>query len=375
MKANLLLVTLLLLTSLPGGAQTKIVIPAGSPEDKALNQIQAENDQQKRISMLEDFVQTYGSNPQAVAYGNWQLAQQYAASDPAKALAYGDKALAAMPNVLEILQSQTDLAQQAKDYPKVVEYAVRGAGVVNGIAKQPKPAGMSDEEFASQTARDKQAAQPVYDYLQAAAYNAVISENDPRKRLALTEKFSSGFSGGKMADQVNALAIASLQEMGDLPRMVAYGDKILAAEPDNVQVLTLMANAFAEDPKGAYLPKADSYARRAIDAAKKNPNPSDASLRITEGFAHEVLGYTLLRQEKTPAAIAELKTAASMLKDDPAKYSITLYRLGFAYAKSNRIAEAKETLAEAVKVQGPFQQASRELLEKVNARPVAKKAN
>ncbi|HMK28858.1 MAG TPA: hypothetical protein VK473_04170, partial [Terriglobales bacterium] len=161
MKANLLLVTLLLLTSLPGGAQTKIVIPAGSPEDKALNQIQAENDQQKRISMLEDFVQTYGSNPQAVAYGNWQLAQQYAASDPAKALAYGDKALAAMPNVLEILQSQTDLAQQAKDYPKVVEYAVRGAGVVNGIAKQPKPAAMSDEESASQTARDKQAAQPV----------------------------------------------------------------------------------------------------------------------------------------------------------------------------------------------------------------------
>ncbi|HXZ80988.1 MAG TPA: hypothetical protein VEG30_13745 [Terriglobales bacterium] len=377
MKAYRLLVvvTLVWFCATAAIAQTKIAIPAGSPEDKALNQIQAENDQQKRIAMLEEFTKTYSGNPQAVAYGNWQLSQQYAGSDPAKALAYGDKALAAMPNVLEILQSQTDIAQQMKDSAKVVDYAARGAAVINGMEKQPKPAGMSDEQFASEVARDKQAVQPVYDYMQAAAYNAVISETDPKKRLALIEKFSSGFSGSKMADQVNALAIASLQEAGDLPGMLAFGDKILAAEPNNVQVLTLMANAFAEEPKGTYLSKADSYARRAIEAAKKNASTTDASLRITEGLAHEVLGYTLLRQEKTPAAIAELKTAASMLKDDPAKYSITLYRLGFAYAKSNRIADAKETLAEAVKVQGPFQQASKELLDKVNARPVAKKAN
>ena len=44
-----------------------------------------------------------------------------------------------------------------------------------------------------------------------------------------------------------------------------------------------------------------------------------------------------------------------------------LYRLGFAYAKLNRLNEAREVLSEAVQVQGPFQQPSRDLLAKVNS--------
>ena len=95
-------------------------------------------------AMLEEFVQKFSSNPAAVAYGNWQLAQQYvAAGDPQKALAYGDQALAAMPDVVEILVSQIDVAQQLKDSSKVVDYAVRGATVIDGIGKKPKPAEMS----------------------------------------------------------------------------------------------------------------------------------------------------------------------------------------------------------------------------------------
>ena len=75
----------------------------------------------------------------------------------------------------------------------------------------------------------------------------------------------------------------------------------------------------------------------------------------------------MLKQDKTPAAIAELKQASTMLKDDPAAYSTVLFRLGYAYAKVSRLTEARATLTEAVGVLGPFQQASRDLLAKVNA--------
>jgi Flp pilus assembly protein TadD len=44
-----------------------------------------------------------------------------------------------------------------------------------------------------------------------------------------------------------------------------------------------------------------------------------------------------------------------------------LYRLGYAYAKLNRSAEARDVLNEAVKIDGPLQQPSRELLGKVSA--------
>ena len=173
---SLVLLTVIVLASVALLAQTKISIPAGTPEDKALNAVSGETDAQKKISMLEDFVQTYSSNPAAVAYGNWQLAQQYAASDPAKAMSYNDKALAAMPDVLDIIQSQVELSQQLKDTTKVVDYAVRGAKIINGLQ-----------------GADKDAAQTTYGFLDASAYNAVVGDPDPKHRMAQIANLFEGF--------------------------------------------------------------------------------------------------------------------------------------------------------------------------------------
>ena len=75
-----------------------------------------------------------------------------------------------------------------------------------------------------------------------------------------------------------------------------------------------------------------------------------------------------IKQDKTPASIPELKSAAELLKgQDDQQYSIALYRLGFAYAKLNKVTEARDVLTEAAKIDGPVQAMSRELLTKVNA--------
>jgi tetratricopeptide (TPR) repeat protein len=333
-------------------AQTKISIPAGTPEDKALNAVSSENDAQKKITMLEEFVQTYGSNPAAVAYGNWQLAQQYAASDPAKAMSYNDKALAAMPDVLDIIQSQVELAQQMKDPGKVVDYAVRGAKIINGLQ-----------------GGDKEAAQTTYGFLDASAYNAVVADPDPKHRLAEIQIYSTAFAGSPNAKQANLVAVGALAELNDTAKLSEFGEKALTADPNNIGLLTLLANAYVEEPKSTYVAKGGAYARKVIELAKTDSSPN---AKITQGFAHEILGYSLLREEKTAQAITELKTAATMVKSDPVKSSITLYRLGYAYAKSNQIAQAKEILAAAASVEGPFQQSSKDLLSKVSKPRAAK---
>ena len=374
MKTSRHLVVCILICVAAAWSQSKIVIPAGTPEDKALAEISQQSDQGKRVTMLQDFVAQYASNPAAVAYGNWQLSQQYVTSDPAKAMEYGDKALAAMPDVLDILQTQADLAQQTKNYPKVVDYACRGGVVIKNIDKQPKPDAMSDDEFRNQIATQKASAAPIYEYLATAAYNAMASEQDPKNRITEIERFSEVFQGSKLTDNANLLAVATFQELNDMPRLIAFGEKALTADPKNASMLTLLANAFAEDPKGTNLAKADGYSRQAIELMKADTTTPAENRQITEGFAHQILGYTLLRQEKTAAAISELKIAAGMLKSDSAKYSITLYRLGFAYAKDKQNANAKAVLNEAVTVDGPFKDASRELLAKVSAaRPAAKR--
>jgi tetratricopeptide (TPR) repeat protein len=98
---SVLLVTFLFVVALHSLAQIEpIVIPAGTPEDVALQAITKEPDDQKKLAMYEDFVKQFASNPAAVAYGNWQLAQAYqGVGDLQKALDYGDKALASAPAV------------------------------------------------------------------------------------------------------------------------------------------------------------------------------------------------------------------------------------------------------------------------------------
>jgi tetratricopeptide (TPR) repeat protein len=208
----------------------------------------------------------------------------------------------------------------------------------------------------------------------AAGYNAMAAERDPKKRIAEIERYTEAFQGTKLSDNANLLAVATYQELNDYAKLNSFGEKALASDPNNASLLTLLANAFAEDQKGTNLAKADAYARKAIELVKSDTTTSEETRLITEGFAHQILGYTLLRGEKTPAAIVELKTASAMLKSDPPKYSITLYRLGFAYAKANQVNNAKQVLAEAETIDGPFKDAAKELLEKVSAaKPVRKK--
>src|SRR5271156_5000982 len=103
----------LFLTAQAGAQSNKIEIAAGTPEDQELQAITNEPDAAKKLTMYQAFVQKYASNPAAVAYGNWQISQAYQTSgDLNKALEYGDKALAGAPHNLDILVSQTGIAQQ-----------------------------------------------------------------------------------------------------------------------------------------------------------------------------------------------------------------------------------------------------------------------
>jgi len=148
--AVLLVAFLLAVAPLSRAQIETLVIPAGTPEDQALQAITKEPDDKKKLAMYEDFLKQFSSNPAAVAYGNWQLSQAYqGAGDLQKALDYGDNALASAPHSLDILVSQASIAQQLKNNPKVLDYAVRGGEVYNSVGKEPKPEGMSDQDFAT----------------------------------------------------------------------------------------------------------------------------------------------------------------------------------------------------------------------------------
>jgi len=347
----------------------KIVIAAGTPEDQALTAISNEQDSQKKLGMYEDFVQKYSTNPAAVAYGDWQLSQAYqGAGDLQKALAYGDKALASSPRNLDILVSQASIAQQLKDNAKVMDYAVKGGDVYTSIAKQKKAEGVADQDFANQIRDEQSSSKSQYEFLEAAAYNAIADENDPKKRMDDIEHFTPAFPDSRFQEGIASYAMMSLSELKDTPRVIAYGEKTLASDPNSLPTLLMMANTYVDDPKPGSVAKAGSYAQKAIEVAKADAPDADMKRKLSAGAAHSVLGYALMKEDKTAAAVPELRTASSLLKGgDDQSYAIAMYRLGFAYAKLNKVSEAREVLSEVAKMPGPVQQPAQDLLAKVNA--------
>jgi tetratricopeptide (TPR) repeat protein len=357
------------LSSLLQAQLDKIMIPAGTPEDQAIQAITNEQDAEKKVPMYQDFLQKFSANPAAVAYANWQLSQYYQnANDLPKALDYGDKALAGQPHNLDILVSQANLAQLAKNNPKVMDYAVRGGETFNSIDKTPKPEGISDEDFSTRLEEEKTGVRNSYEFLEAAAYNAIADTADAKVRMGYIERFTPAFPKSRFDEPIASYAMVALSELRDTPRLVAYGEKTLAANPNSVPTLLLLSGTYADEAKPGSLAKSVTYAQKAIEVTKADAPDADRSRKLSAGVAHSTLGYAYMKQDKTAAAITELQKSSQLLKgQDDQQYAIALYRLGYAYAKTNKVTEAREVLMEAVKITGPVQAPAQELLAKVNA--------
>ena len=367
---SVVLVTLLSMVAPLLQAQLEtITIPAGTPEDQALQAITKESDSSKKLSMYEDFVQKFSSNPAAIAYGNWQISQSYqSAGDLQKALEYGDKALANSPHNLDILVSQASIAQQMKNNSKLMDYAVRGGEVYNSIGKVAKPEGMSDQDFANQSQDQKTSVKNSYEFLEAAAFNVIVDESNAKARMNYIERFTPAFPDSRFDESIASYAMMSLSELKDMTRVVSYGEKALAANPNSLPTLLLLASAYVDDPKPGSVGKATTYAQRAIAVAKADAPDADRNRKLSAGVAHSTLGYAYMKQDKTAASIPELKSASGLLKGlEDHQSAIALYRLGYAYAKLSRVNEARDALTEAAKIPGSVQPLSQDLLTKVNA--------
>lgn len=356
--------SLFLLIALAASAQVdRISFAGGTPEDQALQAISNEQDAQKRVAMLQDFVQKFAANPQAVAYGNSQLSQLYfEQGDTSKAMEFGEKALAAQPNNLEIIVSLASVAQKMNANEKVVDITARGGAAFNGIAKQAKPEGMSDEQFGDKVKNEQQPYRQSYEFLETSALNALTAETSERQRMSDIERFNNAFPNSRYQEQVLQLAVYSLGQLKDPARLASFADKALKSNPNSISTLVVLAATFADQTDTASTTRAESYARKALELSKTQTTDDPAKQKLYSGLAHSALGYCLLKQEKVAASIPELKTAATELKGQSEPYSVALYRLGFAYAKSNQAPAAKATLTEAAGIEGPYQQAARELL-------------
>ena len=142
------------------------------------------------------------------------------------------------------------------------------------------------------------AAKNSYEFLEAAAFNVIVDETNAKTRMSDIDRFTPAFPKSRFDESVASYAMMSLSELKDTTRVVAYGEKALAANPNNLAALLLLAGTTSKIPKPGAWPKALPYAQRAVVAAKADAPDADRTRKLSAGVAHSTLGYADMKQDK-----------------------------------------------------------------------------
>ena len=173
---------------------------------------------------------------------------------------------------------------------------------------------------------------------------------DQAKRVELGEAFLQKYPNSRYRSPVYGTLVMAYVQSGQVQKMEETADKEIALNPNDVQVLAVVAQTLprAMNSKTAnpdkVLAKAEESAHKAIELTPTLPKPAtvtdDAFSGVknqTLAMAHGGLGLVYIRRGKFSEAIPELNQSVTI---DPTPDPVNYYLLGMANAKTSHFDDA-----------------------------------
>jgi tetratricopeptide (TPR) repeat protein len=201
-----------------------------------------------------------------------------------------------------------------------------------------------------------------------AAYKAITdtAPSDQAKRIELSNAFLQKYPNSRYRPSVyTALTMAYLQS-GQVQKMEEVADKEIALNPNDVQVMALLAqtlpramNSKTPEPD-KQLAKAEQYSRKAIELTPTLPKPAnvtDESFSMvknqTLAMAHGGLGLVYIRRNQFKESIPELNQSVTL---DPNPDPVNYYLLGMANAKASHFDDSVAAYTKCAAIVGAMQE-------------------
>ena len=156
-------ITLLFGLASVAGAQLK----AGSPEEKEYTKIEAEKDNDAKLTLLLAYEKQFGTISPKVLANICLMAMDIYSSrdDKAKIAEYGDKAIAKDPeNISALLRVSRNYAAEKTNLDKAVEYAEKAKIIIASMRSQPVPTGQTEAQWKQWLDANAQSADQYSDY-------------------------------------------------------------------------------------------------------------------------------------------------------------------------------------------------------------------
>ncbi len=361
-------------------------VAVGSDEDHLMLAINGADNPQEQLAALDKFAQEHPDSKFLPCANEYYTTINLKLNNFDKSIEYGEKALAANYQDLNLLLA---ILRAYVASNKVSDTAFDAINKVPEQAKtETSPARPTTASDADWEKIQKDAAELNKDsraYAVYAFFQLLPRVTDGAKRVQILENFTKAYpeADKDYAGQLNGAYFDAYRMQNQIEKAVEYGEKAVAADPNNLLVTNTLAFIYAFGSAHPVLDKASQYAQKAVALAtdmKKPEGVDEVAFKKEQdnqlGMAHLTLGYAAFvkasqaRQAgKLGPAIEELKTAANFLEANPAVQGQALYYLAYAYERGYPANHrgAIEALSKAETLPGPFQAQARELLAKVRA--------
>lgn len=197
---------------------------------------------------------------------------------------------------------------------------------------------------------------------------SLLADNDRSvadKKIQLSQQFLQKYPESRYEESVLNQQVTAYYTKQDWNDFYAMADKVIAKDPDDVDVLTIVGwvipHLYNKDDPDAEkkLDKAESYEKHAIDVIPMLPKPENLS---DEQFAqakagklsqaHSGLGLVYFRMQDYQNSVKELQLATS---GDVAPDPTDLFALGAGLQQLNRMSEAADAFSKCGEISGTLQ--------------------
>jgi tetratricopeptide (TPR) repeat protein len=380
-----LLVTLWMV-SVPLFAQQpcpSFTVTVGSDEDHLMLSINGADNPQEQIAALDSFVQEHADSKFITCANEYYATINLKQNNVDKSIEFAEKDLAANYQDLTLLLTlMRAYVASTKVSDTVFDAIGKMPDQIKAEVNPSRPPNASDADWdkiqkdAAELAKDSRA------YAVYAFFQLLPRVTDGAKRVQALDNFIKAYPESEKdnAGQINPAYFQAYQMLNNLDKTVEYGEKTVAADPNNLVVLNTMGLIYAFYVAHPVVDKAADYAQKALTVAqglKKPEGADDAAFKKEQnnqlGMAHLTLGYAAFvkagKTKKLQPAIDELKMAGDLLEGNPALQGQAYYYLGYAYESGypTNHRGAMDALTKAADLPGPLQSQARDLLAKVKA--------
>jgi tetratricopeptide (TPR) repeat protein len=238
------------------------------------------------------------------------------------------------------------------------------------------------QQPAQQTTKPGQAptapAAPKVDPAEEAAYKTFfeLKPGDNDQVIKQGEDFVKTYPQSRYNGVVYSRLVSAYYNKQEVDKMYDAGDKALAINPNDVQVLALVGwviphNFDPNDPNSdRQLQKSEIYEQRALQilpTLTKPPAMTDEQFTAAKAqeasLAHSGLGLTYFRQQKPEDSLKELQLATATDKPDP----VDLFIMGIDLDSLKRYNDAAQAFDKCAQIPGQMQDRCKEQETKAKA--------